>query len=299
MRTITRAFIPFAVVALLAAPLSAGSPDEIPVTATRLGENLFLLVGAGGNMAASVGEDGVLLVDSDYEHMNRKLRDAIATVKGGQVRYLVNTHWHFDHVGGNAEFGGTGSTIIAHENVRRSMASDQHIAILEVDTAASPRAALPVVTYSGGMTLHLNGEEISVLHFPLAHSGGDSVIHFRKADVIHTGDIFFNCGYPFIDVSDGGTIDGLIAAVQAILEMCDDGTRIIPGHGAVATRNDLGAYLGMLRTFRDLVAAEIAAGKDLDTILESGVTAAVDEEFGKVYFTPEKFTEMVYRSLKR
>jgi glyoxylase-like metal-dependent hydrolase (beta-lactamase superfamily II) len=282
---------------LVAGPLAAQSFDEIEVETVSLGGSLHLVSRAGGNIAALTGPDGVLLVDAGFTQMEPKLRAAVAALSDEPVRYVLNTHWHFDHVGGNEALAESGAVIIAHENIRKTMSSGLHLAVLDRDVPASTGAALPAVTFKETLRLHVNGEEIEIIHIPGAHTGGDGVVRFRNADVVHAGDIFFNCGYPFIDINDGGSIGGMIGAVEKILALCDDDTRIIPGHGPLAAKKDLEEYLAMLRGYRDAVAAEAAAGKDLEAILAGGATAALDEKYGKVFFPPDKFTELVFRSL--
>ncbi|KPK50931.1 MAG: hypothetical protein AMS22_11585 [Thiotrichales bacterium SG8_50] len=273
--------------------------DKYQVETLQLTDHLFMMSGAGGNLAVCIGEDGVFLVDADYTEMSEKVKSAIAKISEMSVRLVFNTHWHFDHVGGNENFAKWGSLIAAHENVRKWMASDQFLLVIDRDVAASPALALPTITFTDSLSLYFNGEEIVVFHPPHAHTNGDGVVHFRNSNVIHTGDIFFNCGYPFIDISHGGTIDGMIAAVESILRLCDDDTKIVPGHGPLADKSDLETYLGMLSDFRAAVAKEMAVGKDLDTIKEEKPTAAVDEVWGKKMFPPELFTEMVFHTLRK
>lgn len=289
--------------ALAMAPLLVAGPawpqdiQNLSITTTHLAGSVYHLTSrAGGNLAASVGEDGVLLVDAEYEQLAPKVVDAVAAIHEGPITFVVNTHWHFDHVGGNAVFAAAGARIVAHENVRSRMAVDQHIAVLDVDVPASPLEALPVITFTDSLTFHLNGEEITVFHPPPGHTDGDAVVHFRHANVIHVGDLVFQGGYPFIDVSAGGSIDGVIAALERVLPRCDDATRVVPGHGPVGGREELVAYVAMLREFRAAVAAEMEAGKDLPAILEANPTAELDAAWGG-QFPPPVFTEIVFRSL--
>jgi len=287
-----------ALVCLVAsAPALAQDFGKYEFRVQDLGGGLHWLRGAGGNVLACAGPDGVLLVDSDYEPMAAKLQAAVAALGAGPARWVVNTHWHFDHVGGNAALAQAGATIVGHANQRARMATGQRIAILEEDVAPSPAAALAGLTFTDSLTFHLNGETVDLWHVPAAHTDGDVVVRFRRANVVHAGDVFFHTGYPFLDVSSGGSIDGLIAAVEAILALADDGTRIVPGHGPLAAKADLAVYRDLLREFRDLVAREMAAGRDLAAILAAKPTARLDEKYGQTYFPPEQFTEMVYRSL--
>jgi len=285
--------------ALLGTSSYAQQADRIKVKTIPLAENVSMLTTrAGGNLCVLAGADGVLLVDSEYGQLFDKVTAAIAAITDKPVRYVVNTHWHFDHVGGNESFTRGGSVIVAHENVRSRMARKQVIGVIDADVPASPEEALPVVTFTDKLTFHFGGEEVTAHHFPKAHTDGDAVIHFKKANVVHTGDIVFYCGYPFIDVTSGGTIDGMIAAVEGIMRLCDEKTKVIPGHGPLTDRAGLEKYCGILREFREIIAREIAAGKDLDAIKAAKPTEALDKVWGRNFFAPDKFTECVYLSLK-
>lgn len=285
------------VLLLLPAAL-AQDPNRIQVRTGQLAEGLHVVAsGAGGNMALCVAEQGLLLVDTDYRALNEKLRAAIAGVSDKPVRVVVDTHWHFDHVEGNEAFARAGALIVAHENVRAKMAEARRIGIIDREVPASPPEALPAVTFRERLTLHWGGEEIELLHCPGAHTDGDTVVRFKRANVIHTGDIFFSAGYPFIEALGGGNVDGVIAAVKAILELCDEKTRIIPGHGPLARKQDLAVYGEMLAGVRAAVAKEMAAGKDLPAVIEARPTAPYDEKWGRRAFPPEKFVEIVWHSL--
>ncbi|MBI4878377.1 MAG: MBL fold metallo-hydrolase [Planctomycetes bacterium] len=296
-RDAPRAVLALGLGALFAA-LPAQEPEKKGISTTHLAGSVHMMSsGFGGNLAACAGDDGVLLVDAEYARLAAQVGAAVDSLGAGPVEYLVNTHWHPDHVGGNETLARAGAMIVAQDNVRRSMSSGQRLGVLEMEVPASPAAALPVVTFSESVTLHLNGEEVCVQHIAGAHTDGDSIVRFRRANVIHAGDIVFQGGYPFIDVTNGGSIDGMIAAVEAIAALCDDETRIIPGHGSVMDRAELLDYGAMLRAFREAIAAEMAAGRDLAAIQERRPTAALDERWGTLRFSPERFTELVYRSL--
>ncbi|MBU0740774.1 MBL fold metallo-hydrolase [bacterium] len=285
---------------VLAAPaVRAQDWDKFEFSATELRDGLWWLRGAGGNVAMSTGDDGVLLVDADYEQMGDKLVGFVRARTGAAAACVVSTHWHFDHVGGNEALAGAGAVIVAHENVRWRMAVEQRIELLEHVQPPSPEKALPAITFTDSLTLYWNGEQIVVFHPGGAHTDGDAVVHFRKANVIHTGDIFFNCGYPFIDTSCGGGIDGMIAAVETILGLCDAETLIVPGHGPLARRGDLETYLKMLADFRAAAAPLKAAGMSLEEVQAAGATAGLDEKWGQVFFPPDLFTAMVYLTLDR
>jgi len=283
----------------LASLLAAEEAEQPQVVTTDLGGGLYLLAGIGGNIAVQVGEHDLQLVDSGYPGLTEPLHAALAKISTLPVRLLVNTHWHFDHIGSNQAMAATGATLLAHSSVRDHMSAPQHLAILERDVEPAPPLARPAVTYAGDLTLHRGDETVDLLHLANAHTDGDTVVRFRQADVIHTGDVVFYCGYPFIDVSHGGTIDGMIAAVEKILAMCSPQTRIIPGHGPLTNAAGLATYLEMLRSYREAVAREVAAGKDLEAIRSGGATAELDQRWGEVFFPPARFAEAVYRSLPR
>jgi glyoxylase-like metal-dependent hydrolase (beta-lactamase superfamily II) len=281
-------------------PIHAQDFEKIRVETIPLGGSVYMLASrAGGNLAVCAGDDGVFLVDSDYKELFDKVQAAVAKISDKPIRFVVNTHWHFDHVGGNEGFAKKGSILVAHENVRKRLASDQHIGILGIDVPASPKEALPIITYTNGVTFYLNGEEIAVIHVPKAHTDGDGIVHFKKANVIHTGDIVFNRAYPFIDVTNGGSIDGMIAAVETILKRCDDETRIIPGHGPLSNKAELETYWDMLREFRDAVAREIASGKDLKAVQTSKAVTDLGGKWHRTHFPLPQFTEMIYQSLRK
>lgn len=294
-------FSPLALVLyVLSASVFAQDPAKVKIETTRLADKVYMMqTRIGGNLGVCAGEDGVILVDSEYAGLGAKVKEAIASISPEPVKFVINTHWHFDHTGGNKYFHDGGSVIVAHENVRRLMADDQYIGIINRDVPASPKEALPAVTFTDSVTFLLNGEEIEVFHTPNAHTDGDGVVHFRKANVIHAGDIFFNTGYPFIDVTNGGNINGMIAAVEMILKRCNDETKIIPGHGPLSDKAGLESYLAMLREFRDIISKEIDMGKDLKAILKAKPTAELDKKWGQGAFPPNLFTEMVYRSFQK
>ena len=297
MRSVRRLSMMLLAAVLLSLTVRSQDWSKFEVRTTDLGGGVEMLRTAGGNMASFVHDRGLLVIDSDYEEVQEQLSAALAIDSRGPMRHVVNTHWHFDHVGGNAGFVEKGAVIIAHENVRPRMAAGQTIGILETEVEPAPVEALPSLTYDHRMVIHVGEEEIVILHLPAAHTDGDSVVHFRAANVIHTGDIWFHGGLPFIDVSSGGTIDGMIAAVERILTLGDEETKIIPGHGPLGDHPALLEYLGMLLEYRDLIAADVAAGLDLEAVIASDSTSELDAKYGRVYFSPAQFKEMVFRSL--
>lgn len=279
-----------------AAPLQAQDDmADVEIGVTDLGNGLYMLTGRGGNMGLSVGEDATFLIDDQFAPLTPKIKAAISGLTEDAVKFVFNTHWHFDHVGGNENFGETGAVIVAHDNVRERMSEDQFLEAFNREVPASPPEALPVVTFNDRVTLHLNGETIRAFHTPHAHTDGDSVIYFDGANVFHMGDTFFHKMYPFIDGSSGGTVDGVIEAANAVLALADEDSVIIPGHGPIATRDDLRAYRDMLATVRDSMKAMIADGMTLEQVQAARPTAdfdAVHNEMGM--FEPAQWVGLLY-----
>jgi cyclase len=280
-----------------AAPLYAQQDfSKVEVKAENLAPGVSVLFGAGGNIGVSHGEDGTVLIDDQYAPLTPKIQAAVAGLGASPVKFLVNTHWHGDHSGGNENFGKAGAVIMAHDNVRVRMASDQKTPFGEVK--ASPKVALPVITYAEGLKLHLNGEEVRVISVPPAHTDGDSIVHWTKSNVIHMGDLFFHkMSFPFVDRSSGGDVRGVIAAADKVLAIADDNTKIIPGHGAVASKADLVAYRDMLVVIVGKIEAAVKAGKSLKEV--KAMKPA--DGFGvnpNGFIKPDMFVEMVYDSLK-
>jgi glyoxylase-like metal-dependent hydrolase (beta-lactamase superfamily II) len=283
---------------LLAAPASA-QPDmsAVQIRVERIAPGVAVLFGAGGNIGLSYGEDGNVVVDDQFAPLTDKILAAVATIDPDPVRFVLNTHWHFDHTGGNEALGKRGAVIIAHDNVRRRMSTEQFIAAMNQKIEPSPKDALPVVTFAEGVTLHLNGDTLHVVHVANAHTDGDALIHWQKANVLHMGDTFFHKeSFPFVDLSSGGSIDGMIAATNQGLRMANDATRIIPGHGPVASRAEFTAYRDMLVDIRAKVAAGIKARRTLAQIQASAPAAPYGMPAG--FIKPDAFVEAVYTSLK-
>jgi glyoxylase-like metal-dependent hydrolase (beta-lactamase superfamily II) len=298
-----------ALVLSIVAPSAAQNPDpsKVELKVSSVAGSVSVIEGvngfAGGNVGVSVGSDGVFIIDDELEQMSPKLRAALSQLSKSPVRFVINTHWHGDHTGGNATLGQAGAVIVAHDNVRQRLSAAE----LEKKTKAArapqdPKApadgaGLPVVTFSQDVTLHLNGDTVHVFHVPPAHTDGDAVVHFEKANVIHTGDLFLSRGYPFVDVDSGGNFEGFIGAADAILKVANDSTRIIPGHGSVSTRADVQAWRNMLEQVRTRVAKLVAAGKTLDQAIAAKPTADLDEKVGGGFITPAKIVEAAYKSL--
>ena len=223
--------------ALAALPAPAQQDfSKVEIKATKLTGTTYMLTGAGGNIGLSAGEDAVFVIDDQFAPLTPRILAAIAAITPKPVKFVLNTHWHFDHTGGNENLGKAGAIIVAHHNVRKRMSTDQVIEFINMKTRPDPKEALPVLTFSADMTFHINGEEVRAIHMPNAHTDGDSVVHFTGSDVVHMGDIYFNGFYPFIDAESGGSADGVVAACDKVLAFVTDKTRIIPGHGPLSSR---------------------------------------------------------------
>lgn len=271
-------------------------PSSVEVKVEKIAPGVAVLFGAGGNIGLSYGEDGNVLIDDQFAPLTDKIVAAVKTLDPDPVKFVINTHWHGDHTGGNENFGKAGAVIVAHDNVRARMSTEQFMKAFNERIPASPKEALPVVTFGDGVNLHLNGDRIRLLHAANAHTDGDSIVHWEKADVLHMGDTFFNkVTFPFIDLGSGGSIDGMIMAVDMALEIAGPATRVIPGHGPMATRQDLQAYRAMLADIRDKVAAGIAADRTLAQIQASAPAASYGMTDG--FIKPDQFVEAVYTSL--
>jgi cyclase len=281
---------------VVASSVALGPPrtkPQVDFRTTKLADNLHLVQGAGGNIAVCVGDDGVLLVDCDVPQVADLLVEHLRSLTDKPVRAVINTHWHFDHVGGNERLAADGALIIAHDNVRARMRAPQRLrGIGDRLIPASPPEALPRVTFADKLTLHWGGQTVDIVHVAPAHTDGDSFVHFRAANVLHVGDTCFNGMYPFIDVNAGGHIDGMIAAADRALEIADDDTKIIPGHGPLMTPDTLRGYRNMLVTVRDRVQALLDAGQTRDEIVAARPTADLDADWAKA-FGPDTWVGLV------
>ncbi len=253
---------------LIALPAVAEEPS---VNSTGIHDGLHLLQGRGGNVLASVGADGVLLVDSDYANYAPAYQAAIEKLGNNQAKYVVNTHWHGDHTGGDAFWGERGSTIVAHENVRVRMSTRQENKFFGRVTEPSPVAAWPQVTFNDSLALHFNGDTVEIKHYPTGHTDGDSVVFFLNANVVHMGDHYFKERFPFVDLASGGNVDGFIRNVEDVLGTVDNETVIVPGHGSLANRADLERYVGMLKDTRAEVRTLQQRGMSLEEIQAQGL----------------------------
>jgi cyclase len=273
--------------------------DTVQIRATNVAEHISMLTGAGGNMGLCVGDDGGFLIDGEFAALTGKIQSAIAAINEKPIRYLFNTHLHGDHVGGNEIFAKSGAVIVGHENIRKRMSTGQYMELFDRKTPPYPAIALPSITFTDEIDFHLNGEDIHIFHVPNAHTDGDGIVQFIKANVIHTGDIFFNGIYPIIDLSSGGSIEGMIAAVEKILSIANDETKIIPGHGPLTNRSRLQEYKQMLTGVRDNVQKLVKGGKSLEETIAAQPAKEFDSEWGKSFMKPDKFVEVVYKSLSK
>jgi glyoxylase-like metal-dependent hydrolase (beta-lactamase superfamily II) len=284
-----------AMVAVVASPAEAQQQfDEVQIGTIEVADGVYMLTGSGGNLGLSVGEDGAFLVDDQYAPLTQKITAAIAAITDLPIKFVVNTHWHGDHTGGNENLGNAGVLIVAHENVRKRMSVEQFIEAFDSRTPPAPEAALPVITFTDEVTFHWNGDDLRVFHVDPAHTDGDAIIQFTDANVVHMGDTFFNGMYPFIDVGTGGSIGGMIAAADRVLGMLQPDTKIIPGHGELASVADLRAYRNMLASVRDRVRALIAEGKSRDEVIAAKPTASFDAAWGGGFMQPDIWTGIVY-----
>ena len=287
-------------IALLATPTLAQTQDfsKVKIETIAVADGVYMLVGEGGNIGVSVGDDGVFLIDDQFAPLTWKIRAAIGELSKRPIRFVLNTHWHFDHTGGNENLGERGVVIVAHDNVRKRMSVGQFLKVFGREIPAAPDVALPVVTFNDTATFHLNDQTIYAFHVESAHTDGDTVIHFREADAIHAGDVYFNGIYPFIDTQNGGSLEGMIAAVDRILAIAGEETKIIPGHGPLSNKAELQTYRQMLVAVRDRTQAAIRQGQSLEAFLASKPTAAdLDPIWGKGFLSPEKFLTIVYTDL--
>jgi cyclase len=275
--------------------------DKVQITDLPVAGGIHLLQGSGGNIGASVGPDGVLIVDDQFAPLAGKIRAKLKELDPGPLRFIINTHWHGDHTGGNEALGSEGS-IIAHDNVRKRLSSEQTIAAFKQTVPAAPKGALPVITFAESLSVHFNGEEIRVLHFPHGHTDGDSFVWFTKSGVIHLGDEFFmgdkSPRFPFVDASSGGDVQQLAKNIAAVIPQLPADIKIIPGHGPLATLADLKAYHVMLTESIEHVRGRIAAGKTLDQIKAEGLPAKW-QDCGTGFIKAENWIEEIHYSLTK
>jgi len=298
IRSTTRWAAAAALALLLAGTVASQDLSKVEIKSVPVAANVSMLVGAGGNIGVSVGEDGTLLIDDEFPELVDKIKAAAAALRPGPVRFVLNTNWHYDHANGNELLAKAGAVVIAHENSRRHMLSEQSLPEMDPDfkLAPYPPGALPVVTVKDTLTLHFNGDEIRMVHVPSAHSDGDLLFRFVRANVLHTGDLFFSNGFPFINISMGGTVDGMIKAADVILGLCDERTKVIPGHGPLSDRAGVQAFKDLLVAGRDRISTLVKLGKTLEEVLAAKPADGLYKG-GKSWLSPEMFVRLVYEDL--
>lgn len=270
--------------------------QEVTIKSTNVRNNVYMLEGQGGNMGLLIGQDGAILIDDQFAPLSDKIKAAIAELTDHSVRFVINTHWHGDHTGGNENFAKGGSTIVAQENVRTRLSTDQYNAVRDQTTPASPEDAWPVITFAESINLHFNDEDIHIVHTQNAHTDGDALIHFMKANVIHTGDAFVTYGFPYIDVAAGGTLQGMIDLASELADRCDDDTIIIPGHGPLSTKKDVIWFRDRLQSIKDIMVAGISQGKSADDMInEEALKDFADWDGG--FIKSRDFITIVYDEL--
>ena len=268
--------------------------DSVEIKSIKITESIYMLQGSGGNIGVLLGNDGIVLIDDQFAPLSAKIKDALKTLNNKQVRFIINTHFHGDHTGGNENFGGEGAVIVSQENSRLRMTTDQFMATFNTKQKAAPYDALPKVTFTESVALHLNGETVEVFHVKNAHTDGDVIIHFKESNVFHAGDVFVRYGLPFIDQAHGGSIDGMIRGVDTLLSMTNEESKIIPGHGMLAEKKDLLEYKKMLEIVRDRISKQIKNGKTLNEIIDADPTKEYNAGVGR-----DIFIKSVYASLKK
>lgn len=278
-----------AALSLMAFPaLAQRDFSDVEIKTTEVAGGVYMLEGSGGNIGLSVGEDGAFVIDDQFAPLNEKITAAIAAVTDKPVKFVLNTHHHGDHTGGNEAFGESGAYIVAQDNVRKH---------LEADESKSPAAALPIITFSQTITFFWNGHEIHIFHPENAHTDGDAIVYFRDINVIHMGDAFFSGRYPYIDVPGGGSLQGYIAALETAVTLVDNETKIIPGHGPLSAKTDLEALLAVLKDVRMRVQALIDAGLDEDAAVAAKPLTDLNEKWSWRFIDGERMTRIAYQSL--
>lgn len=279
-----------------ATKLAQSAQQEIVITSEDLGNGVHMLTGQGGNIGLLVGDDGVFVIDSQFAPIAAKNLAKINEIAGAAPKFLVNTHWHGDHTGGNGNFG---ASIIAHENTRKRLTTQMTITRPGRESVSEPTdpALWPVITFDHKLKLHLNGQTISVFHTPDAHTDTDAMVFFEEANVLHMGDVFFKGNFPFVDVGSGGTIAGYIAAMKTAFDRCDENTKVIPGHGTLATREDIAASITMLEGVQGAVAKAIDEGMSADDAVRADILAEWNDVWGNGFINAEFMTRLAYQDM--
>jgi cyclase len=272
--------------------------DTVRIRPLKVAEHIYMLKGSGGNIGVFTGPEGILMIDNQFAPLSEKITAAIKTLDAGPIRFLINSHIHGDHSGGNDNFAKAGATIVAHDQVRARMMKETVNQRMNRTFPPREKIAWPVVTFDSKLNFHLNDEDIELLHFDPGHTDGDAIIHFKKANVYHTGDAFVRTGYPYIDGSSGGTLDGYISTLAKLLTVIDGSAKVIPGHGDLGTRADVKAVHDMLLDIRNQVAAALKSGKKVEDIPGMNITAKYDAQWGAGFVKGKDFVLVVAESLQ-
>jgi len=273
-------------------PLKA--QDDVKIIAIPVTDNIYMLSGQGGNIGLFLGKDGTFVIDDQFAPLTDKILAAIKSVGGDTPRFLINTHFHGDHTGGNENLGNAGTLIVSHDNVRKRLVNGSYIEAFGMNSPPANEVALPVLTFSQDMHFHINNESVNAVHVPSAHTDGDSIIHFKSANVVHAGDVFFNGFYPFIDAANGGSLKGTIDAVDSILAVTDSSSKIIPGHGPLADKSQLQAYHDMLATVYDRLLKLKNEGVSVEDAVIQDPLADLESQWGGGIFNGEKWISIIY-----
>lgn len=272
--------------------------DTVRIRPVQVAENIYFLKGAGGNIGVFIGKEGTLMIDNQFAPLSNKINGAIKTLSPNDIRFLINTHLHGDHSGGNENFKNMGVTIVAHDMVRDRMSNEQVNKANNTVTPPRPQEAWPVITFSEKLNFYLNEEDIELLHVNPAHTDGDVVVHFKKANVYHMGDMFVTYGYPYIDYGSGGSINGFISSLDTFLSMMDENTKVIPGHGELCTKADVKIYRDRLAEIRDEIATALKKGKKSEDLASLPVASKYDSEWGKGFIKGKDFILLMADNLK-
>jgi cyclase len=271
--------------------------DTVKIRPVKVSEQIYMLRGSGGNIGLLTGGDGLLMIDDQYAPLSGKITDAIKAISPSAIRFLVNTHIHGDHTGGNDAFSKQGVTIVAHDQVRERMMKESVNKRMNRTTPPRDKAALPIVTFSDKLNFHLNDEDIELIHLDRGHTDGDVAIYFKKANVIHTGDAFVRYGYPFIDESSGGGINGFVSSLDKLLAIINDQTKVIPGHGELATKADVKMLRDQVADIREQVSQALKKGKKAEDLAALGITDKYEEKLGKGFLKGKDFVSIIAASL--
>lgn len=271
--------------------------SKVQIKTIKIANNIHMLQGAGGNIGVLSGKDGIFIIDDQFAPLTKKIKAAIRKISKGPIKYVFNTHWHFDHTGGNENLGKSGSVIVAHQNVRKLLSKDQMLKVFGKEIKAKSKVGLPVITFNSNINFHLNEEHLNIFHVENAHTNGDGIIHFTKANVFHMGDTFFKDKFPFIDVQHGGSLNGIILAAEKVLAKSNDKTKYIPGHGDLAGLQDLKNYVQTLKDVKLRLSKYKRRNLSLKRLLAKKPLEDLDKTYGSGFMKTDKWISIVYPTL--